>query len=176
MQPIHGFYMYRVFISAPGDLASDRDACRAAISEINEHEAMPSKILLVSVGLQSDDQIMGYRAAVADNVRAATYYVQIFQDDWGPRNLFRKIFLLALEGRDDPAMPMRNVVVCLKDAPAETDREILDFRAELEAVANVRLVRYSSLSELKENLRSIFSGWVTILRQECGTSAAGTAG
>src|SRR5579884_1912086 len=80
----HGFYMYRVFISAPGDLDADRDDCRAAIAEVNEKQAMPRRMLLVSVGLQSDEQILGYRAAVAGNVRAATYYIQIFADDWGP--------------------------------------------------------------------------------------------
>ena len=50
----HGFDMYRVIISTPGDLLREQDACRAAISEVNEKEAMPQKILLVSVGLRED--------------------------------------------------------------------------------------------------------------------------
>src|SRR5579884_2424885 len=151
-QMVHGFYMYRVFISGPGDLERDREACRAAISEVNEKDAMPAHILLVSVGLQQDEHIVGYRAAVADNVRAATYFIQVFEDDWGPRNLFRKLFLLALECRDDAAMPMREVAVCLKDAPRETDPEILQFRRELEESPGVRVTPYTSVAELKQKL------------------------
>src|SRR5579871_3508820 len=114
---VHGFDMYRVFHSAPGDLEKEMDACRAAVSEVNETLAMPEKILLVSVGLMNDDQISGHRAAVADNIRQCSYFVQVFEDDWGPRNLFRKMFLLALECREDPALPMREAVVFLKTAP-----------------------------------------------------------
>src|ERR1700733_3471346 len=111
----HGFDMYRVFISAPGDLDQDRQACRDAIAEVNETKAMPFKTLLVSVGLTRDDQIVGFRSAVSENVRQCTYFIQIFEDDWGPKNLFRKVFYQAAECRDDSAMPMREVIVCLKD-------------------------------------------------------------
>src|SRR5258707_7721538 len=98
---IHGFDMYRVFISTPGDLQPEQETCRAAMSEVNEKEAMPQKTLLVSVGLREDRQIEGFRSAVADNVRQCTYFIQVFEDDWGPKNLFRKMFTLATECRDD---------------------------------------------------------------------------
>jgi len=167
--------MFRVFISAPGDLAADRDTCRAAIAAVNEKDAMPSKILLVSVGLPNDDQILAHRAAVAENVRAASYYVQIFEDDWGPRNLFRKMFLLGQDCRDDVAMPMRDIVVCLKDAPRETDPEILEFRRELQAACNVQLITYRNVSELKDKLHPIFRSWVAVLSAETA-AVAGAAG
>src|ERR1700736_234246 len=135
----HGFDMYRVFISTPGDLAREQDTCREAIGEINAKEAMPRKILLVSVGLREDGQIESFRSAVAENVRQSTYFLQVFQDDWGPKNLFRKLLYLAAECRDDTGMPMREVIVCLKDAPRETDPEILAFRKELEDLQGVRV-------------------------------------
>src|ERR1039457_1415940 len=47
-------------------------------------------------------------------------------------NLFRKMFYLAIECRDDATLPMQDVVVFLKAAPRETDPEILAFRKELE--------------------------------------------
>src|ERR1039457_1415939 len=97
----HGFDMHQLFLSAPGDLEKERDACRSAISEVNSAEAMPLKILLVSVGLTCDDHVVGFRSAVADNIRQSAYYVQVFEDDWGPKNLFRKMFYLAIECRDD---------------------------------------------------------------------------
>ena len=93
----HGFDDYRVFISAPGDLELDRQACHSVIAEVNETTAMPAKILLVSIGLRENDQIASHRGIVSDNVRWSSYFIQIFQDDWGPRDLFHKLFLLAAE-------------------------------------------------------------------------------
>jgi hypothetical protein len=159
----HGFDTYRVFISAPGDLESDCQTCYDAIAEVNETTAMPAKVLLVSVGLQDNDQITAHRSIVSDNVRWSTYFIQVFQDDWGPRDLFRKLFLLAAECRDDAIMPMRDVVICLKDAPNETDAEILAFRRELEERHDVRVYHYTSVNELRAQLVQVCNGWTRSL-------------
>jgi hypothetical protein len=156
----HGFDSYRVFISAPGDLEADRQACHDAIAHINEKVAMPEKVLLVSLGLRNNDEISSHRGIVSDNVRWSSYFIQIFQDDWGPRDLFRKLFLLAIECRDDSSMPMRDLVVCLKDAPQETDSEILGFRKELEGLENVRALRYKTPDQLREQLNAVCKEWV----------------
>ena len=153
--------MYRVFISAPGDLELEQQACREAISEVNEKDAMPRKTLLVSVGLREDGQIEGFRSAIAENVRQCTYYIQVFEDDWGPRNLFRKMFYLATECRDDSSLPMREAVVFLKDAPRETDPEILAFRKELEDRQDVRIFRFDKSEKLKEQMLEVCGAWVT---------------
>jgi hypothetical protein len=155
----HGFDAYRVFISAPGDLEPDRRACYDAIAAVNESCAMPAGILLASVGLRDNGQIESNRSIVSDNVRWSSYFIQVFQDDWGPRDLFRKVFLLALECRDDAAMPMRDVMVCLKDAPHETNAEILAFRAELEGRQDVRVLRYSQTEEIRQKLEEVCTGW-----------------
>ena len=155
----HGFDSYRIFISAPGDLEPDREACHGAISQVNETTAMPAKVLLVSLGLRDNEHIVGSRAIVSDNVRWSAYFIQIFQDDWGPRDLFRKLFLLAAECRDDAAMPMRDVVVCLKNAPHETNPEILAFRKELEERQDLRILRYAKPEELKAQLIDVCEGW-----------------
>ena len=65
----HGFEMYNVFLSAPGDLEKERDVCRAAISEANASAAMPAKILLVTLGLTHDGHVVDYRSAVTENIR-----------------------------------------------------------------------------------------------------------
>ncbi len=156
----HGFDMYRVFISTPGDLQREQETCRAAIGEVNEKEAMPRKILLVSVGLREDAQVEGFRSAVSENVRQCTYYIQVFQDDWGPKNLFRKMFFLATDCRDDASLPMREVIVCLKDAPRETDPEILAFRKELIDQQNVRVFHFDNVESLGEQLRKVCGDWV----------------
>jgi hypothetical protein len=156
----HGFDMYRVFISTPGDLQPEQDTCRAAISEVNAAEAMPRKILLVSVGLREDGQIEGNRSAVADNIRQCTYYIQVFEDDWGPKNLFRKMFFLATDCRDDNNLPMRELIVCLKDAPRETDPEILAFRKELEEQQKVRIFHFNHVENLGGQLHEVCREWV----------------
>jgi hypothetical protein len=159
----HGFDCYRVFISAPGDLENDRSAAYDAASRANESVAMPANILLVSIGLRDHGQIEAFRSAASDNVRWSTFFVQIFEDDWGPRDLFRKLFLLALECRDDPSMPMRDVVVCLKDAAQETNAGILAFRRELEEQPGVRLLRYRRPEELREQLGAVCGEWAQAL-------------
>jgi len=174
---VHGFDMHRVFISTPGDLQREQDACRAAISEVNAGEAMPQKILLVSVGLREDGQIEGFRSVVADNVRQCAYFIQVFEDDWGPRNLFRKMFYLAEECRDDTNLPMRELIVCLKDAPNETDPEILALRKELEERQQVRVFHFDKADTLKAQLLEVCSGWVRSILETAGpdqpTSGAG---
>jgi hypothetical protein len=156
----HGFDDYRLFISAPGDMESDRQACYDAIAQADEATAMPAKILLVPVGLRENSQIEGSRSIVSDNVRWSSYFIQLFQDDWGPRDLFRKLFLLAIECRDDPAMPMRDVVVCLKSAPNETDDHVLAWRGELEERTDLRVIRYARLDELQARLEEVCTEWV----------------
>jgi hypothetical protein len=156
---VHGFDDYRVFISAPGDLDPDRQACYDAVSKTNEATAMPAKVLLVSVGLRDNDQISGSRAIASDNVRWSSYFIQIFEDDWGPRDLFRKLFLLAAECRDDASMPMRDLVVALKNAPHETNAEILAFRKELEERTDMRVFCYSTVDELCAQMTEVCNGW-----------------
>lgn len=85
---------------------------------MNAAEAMPSKILLCAVGLTNNGSIADFRSAVAENIRQSSYFIQVFEDDWGPRNLFRKMFHLSVECRDDPVFPMREVAVFLKTRAA----------------------------------------------------------
>ncbi len=168
----HGFDAYRVFISAPGDLEADRQACHDAIAHVNETVAMPAKALLVSIGLRDNAQIEGNRGIVSDNVRWSSFFVQIFQDDWGPRNLFRKLFLLALDCREDTSMPMRDLVVCLKDGPDERDPELLEFRRELEQRADVHVVHYSKPEGMREELEAVLRGWAELVIREGKNTAS----
>jgi hypothetical protein len=159
----HGFDDYRIFLSAPGDLEPDRDACYEAIAQANETTAMPAKVLLVSVGLRESGQILSSRSIASDNVRWSSYFIQLFQDDWGPRDLFRKLFLLAVECRDDASMPMRDLVVAIKDAPNETNAEILAFRKELEERTDLRVFRYRTVDELREHVTEVCNGWARVI-------------
>jgi hypothetical protein len=172
----HGFDSYRVFISAPGDLGRDRQACYDTISHINESIAMQAKVLMVSIGLRDSEQIVSHREITSDNVRWSSYFIQVFQDDWGPRDLFRKLFLLALECRDDPAAPMQDVVVCLKDAPHERNADVLEFRRDLEERTDVRVIRYATVEQMREELEKVCASWaqaVIAQRQAAGADGDG---
>ena len=159
----HGFDAYRVFISAPGDLEADRNAAYEAISRTNESTAMAARILLVGVGLRENGQLEAFRSQVSDNVRWSTFFIQIFEDDWGPRDLFRKVFLLAMECRDDASMAMRDVVVCLKGAARETNPQVLAFRKEFEEQSGARVFHYSRPDELREKLQAVCAEWAESL-------------
>jgi hypothetical protein len=166
----HGFDMHNVFLSGPGDLEREREACRHAISEVNANEAMPCKILLATIGLTNDSHVVDYRSAVAENIRQCSFFIQIFEDDWGTKNLFRKMFYLAIECRDDAAYPMREIAVFLKDAPRETDPEILAFRRELEERQDVRLFHFDKAETLQPQVAALASEWV---RSIIAAAAAG---
>jgi hypothetical protein len=167
----HGFDAYRIFISAPGDLEADRQACYDAVARANEATAMPAKVLLVSVGLRDNDQILSSRGIASDNVRWSSYFIQIFQDDWGPRDLFKKLFLLAVECRDDASMPMRDLVVGIKDAPNETNAEILVFRKELEERTDIRIIRYRTVDALQEQMIEVCNGWARAIIEATAAGA-----
>jgi hypothetical protein len=167
----HGFDDYRIFISAPGDLEPDRDACYAAVARANEETAMPAKVLLISVGLREDAQILSSRAIASENVRWSSFFIQVFQDDWGPRDLFRKLFLLAVECRDDAALPMRDVVVAIKDVPNETNAEILAFRKELDERTDLRIIRYKTVDELREQMIEVCNGWARAVIEAAAAKA-----
>jgi hypothetical protein len=53
--------------------------------------------------------------------------------------------------------------VLLKDAPHETNAEILAFRRELEERADMRILRYAGLDELEAHLAEICNGWAHAL-------------
>lgn len=162
----HGFEMQRVFFSAPGDMEAEREACTKAMAEVNESDAMSHKILLNTVMVREDGHIETARAAISDNVRWASYFVQVFSDDWGPRNLFRKLFQLAIECRDDASKPMKDVVVFLKVPADEGDPAIVAFRKELRETAGVTVREYSGADELHAQLCPVLSGWVQVIRAE----------
>jgi hypothetical protein len=168
----HGFDFYRIYVSAPGDLEPDRQACYDAIAQVNETTAMQAHVLLTSVGLRENEQITASRGIVSDNVRWSSYFIQLFKDDWGTRDVFRELFLLAVECRDDPAMPMRDVVVCLKNAPHQTNAEVLAFRSELENRKDLRVLPYGDIEELKAQLTAVCNEWAATLVGSKADSAA----
>jgi len=49
--------------------------------------------------------------------------------------------------------------VAIKDAPNETSAEILAFRKELEERTDLRVIRYKTVNELREQMIEVCNGW-----------------
>jgi hypothetical protein len=58
---------------------------------------------------------------------------------------------------------MREIVVCLKDAPHETNAEILAFRKELEERQDVTVFRYKGVDDLRARLTEVCAGWARVI-------------
>jgi hypothetical protein len=78
---------------------------------------------------------------------------------------------VAEECRDDQSQPMKEIVVLLKDAPHETDPEILAFRKELAEWKGGRVFTFTKLDEYKTILAGIYTGWLKSLVTEAKSTA-----
>src|SRR5260370_9854641 len=86
------------------------------------------------------------------------------------------MFFIATDCRDDASRRMREVIVCLKDAPRETDPEILAFRKELADQQNVRVFYFDNLESLGEQLRKVCGEWVQSIIAAAGELRGGGEG
>ena len=119
--------------------------------------------------------IENFRSAVSDNVRQCGYFVQIFEDSWGPKNLARKMFHLACDSRSDDTLPMKEVAVFLKDAPRETDPEILAFRKEIVDLSDVNVYYFKTSEEMRAQLRQVAEGWLGRILADPAAGASSAA-
>ena len=146
----HGFDMYRVFISAPGDRAlSARPATMRSPRRTKPRPCPPRSCSSTSAyGRTNTCRISLHCLGQRPLVRVLHSDIRRGR---GSRVTIRKLFHLAVECRDDASLPMREVVVCLKDSPHETDRQILEFRRKLEDRRDVRLVRSRATTRSRPN-------------------------
>jgi hypothetical protein len=76
-------------------------------------------------------------------------------------------------------MPMREVLVCLKNAPNETNPEILAFRKELDERQDIRVFHYSNTDELGAHVTDACNAWARALIESgtvAGISSEGAGG
>src|SRR5918911_1396053 len=104
------YRMFRVFCATAWDLDKELRAFHDAISEVNG-EGMQQQILFVPVSLMTMRDKRPFHGLIVENIEDSSYYILAPGDDWGPpeRN-FQRDYALALECRDNPALPMRDVV------------------------------------------------------------------
>jgi len=114
------FLIHRVFCSTPGDLEELRRIFDHEAGVVNEAVGMPRQVLLAPVSCRPATGTGFFNAEIRENIRQCSFFVQVLGDSWGPPAAeLQRAYELAIACRDDPRLPMREVVVFLEDVPAE---------------------------------------------------------
>ncbi len=158
------YTMHRIFCAAPGDLGAELKAFYKVISEVNEKEAMPRGILLVSLALPPHTfDKRPFQHAVTQNVLSCRYYVQILEDTWGPPQMnFEREYTLALQSVKDPNLPMQEVAVLFKKPllPHQVEPGVIELKERLDTSNGQAHWEFADLEEFQQKLRVQVSGWV----------------
>src|SRR5690348_4019000 len=131
------YQMHRVFCATPGDLEEERQAFYEVMAELNQEEAMPRGILLVSLSIVpyvTDKR--AFQGAVSENIRSCRYYVQVLEDTWGPpQKNFERDYALALRSVSDPELPMQDAAVFFKKPllPHRVEPEVQQLKEQANA-------------------------------------------
>lgn len=129
---------FRVFCATPGSLEDERQLFHDLVTEANESAGAQSEQLLVPVSvLPNMTDFRPFHAAIEQNVRDCTFFIQIFAGHWGPSNRdFRPYFELALKCFDELSAPMGGLAA-LMPRPVQSSpdsaliQKALEFRRQL---------------------------------------------
>lgn len=157
------YHMHRIYCATPWALEEERGTFYEAVSEFNAVHAMPRGVLYVPVSLGSVLDKRPYQYTVQDNIRACRHYIQVLDTlspdqppstIWGPpERHFAGDLRLALACRDDPALPMSEVAVLVK----EPTRPL----ADLDGVS--ALLEFRDTADFKRQLRGLLPHWLAAL-------------
>jgi hypothetical protein len=149
--------MLRVFCATAWELEGERRAFYDVIGQFNEIEAMQHGILYVPVSLTNTPDKRPYQYTLEENIRACRHYILAVSDDWGPKERnFERDYRLALECRDDAALPMSHVTILLRNQP---DGKPSPFAATL-ASASFTSTAFSGVGDFQEMLRGLLVAWL----------------
>ncbi len=156
------YAMHRVFCAAPDGLEEEGRAFQDVISELNEESAMPRGMLFVPVSIVPRmKKLAPFRTLIEQNIRNASYYVQILAGTFGaPERDFAPLLEIARASLAPP-----NIAVLLKAVPPGTliDPEAARFRSELQENASLARSEFRDVSEFRARLRAVLGGWLARL-------------
>jgi len=155
------YAMHRIFCATPGDLEMEREAFYKVMADFNANHAMPRGILFVSLSIVPGVADMRpYAAVVAENIRSCRYYIQVIEDGWGPphRN-FEREYAVAMQCKNDPAMPMQDVAVLFKKPllPHHMDPSIVEWKQKLNAPD------FENVGEYSSRVTALLAAWLETL-------------
>jgi hypothetical protein len=161
------FQMHRIFCATPWELETERHRFYDVVSRFNETVGMQRGVLYVPVTLTNvmDKRPMQY--AVDQNIRDCRHYILLLWEDWGPTaRSFRNDYHMALQCRDDPALPMESVAVFAKTQPS--GQPLAEGLPEPRAT-------FSTLAEFDECVTALMSDWLESLPMDEASTRAATA-
>jgi len=150
--------MHRIFCAAAGDLEKERDAFYQSMGDFNEECAMPRGILFVAVALPAATyDKRPYLGAIAENIRACRYYIQVLEDTWGPpEKNFEREYAIACQCVSDPGLPMQEVAVLFKKPllPHQVEPGVAELKQKPGAT------EFDSIEEYRRQLHGLLSAWL----------------
>jgi|GEM_PF-3244956 tetratricopeptide (TPR) repeat protein len=170
---------YRVFISSPVGMESERRAVHEAIVAFNQDEAVPRGVLFVPVGWQlTPGGATRPQSLIDEDIRTCDYFILLLHDRWRPRaherahvglpeNDAEEEFELALDCLRDPAAPMRQLLLCFKPPSPEQLaamthqlKQVLDFKRSVELEREHACVTFDDEARLTEEVRRRLGVWL----------------
>src|SRR5271168_4411786 len=141
-----------------GNLAEYRQAFHDVAGEYNEAVGMARGAMLAPISFASVPP--DKRAAADSNIRMSRYFVLIAEDSWdAPPAGFRHDYKLALACREDPELPLREVVVMFRrpSQDDESDGRLASFRKSLDP--GIKQFDFSGVAEFKTQTAALFRAW-----------------
>ena len=167
---------YKVFIASPGGLQQEREAFRDTIRAYNEEiDQQRRDLTFMPVGWE--ETLGGYgrpQSLINEDIIACDYFILLLWDRWGSSpgksqysSACEEEFALALECLEDPAKPMREVVIFFKAVepaqmadPGSQLRQVLDFRRKLEREKMHFFTTFDEMAVFQRQQRRHLANWV----------------
>jgi hypothetical protein len=163
--------LVNVFLGAPEGLEEERQAFHDVVGEVNEAEGLKQGILFVPLFVSRK---LHEQQVIDSNIRSSTYYILALDDHLGPRGRsFQHDLNVASECCADPALPMREVVVLLKQPGKDSFWEpaVAAFRARPAGAGEPRRLEFADAVQFRLVVRELLSQWL----REPAAAATGAA-
>ncbi len=170
---------YKVFIASPGGLQDERQAFRDTIREYNEEiDQQRRDVTFMPVGWE--ETLGGHgrpQSLINEDIIACDYFILLLWDRWGSppdtpgqdrySSACEEEFALALECLENPAKPMREVLIFFKAvAPAQLAdpgpqlSQVLDFKRQLEREKMHFFTTFDEMAVFQQQQRRHLAKWV----------------
>jgi len=152
--------LFNVFLGAPEGLELERRAFHEAVGESNQAEGLPRGTLFVPL---FTSRKIHEQEAIDSNIQTSTYYLLALDDNWGPPGRsFEHDLHFALACREDPTLPMREVVVLVKKQAGDRplDPGLSAFRNRAPGPSDPRRIEFDSPQQFKTIVNELFRGWL----------------
>jgi hypothetical protein len=148
----------RVFCATSWELEGERDAFYKVIGQFNEEAGMSKNILFVPVSLLNVADKRRFQHVIDENYRDCTYIIFALIDGWGPRERnFRGDYKRAMEWKNDPSLPIRDVLYLEKKSDLDEPRD--------QTLPEPHLT-FETTAEFSAEIRKLLAGWLADLAAE----------